>query len=79
MIEREKAERDAEVKDEWRYRNRNEEGVLLRFRLEATDCDLMLHTERGELVYKNGSGFWLLTSGFWPSAFLAQKRRRSGE
>jgi hypothetical protein len=44
VVERERAERSAEVVDEWWYRDRYGEGQLLRFRLEAVDCDVTLQT-----------------------------------
>ena len=44
VVEQERAKRSAEVADQWWYRNRDGEGVLLRFRLEANDCNVTLQT-----------------------------------
>jgi len=42
VMERERAERAAEVVDQWWYRNRDGVGVMLRYRLEAVDCNVTL-------------------------------------
>jgi hypothetical protein len=44
VVERERSERAADVIDKWWYRDRDGEGVLLRYRLEADDCDVILQT-----------------------------------
>jgi hypothetical protein len=44
VVERERAEQSAQVIDKWWYRDRDGAGKLLRCRLEADDCDVVLQT-----------------------------------
>ena len=44
VVERERTERCADVTEQWWYRDRYGEGVLLRYRLEADDCNVILQT-----------------------------------
>jgi len=52
VIERERSERAAKVIDKWYYKDRDEMALLMRYRLQGNDCDVIL-----QLVLADG-GYW---------------------